>query len=111
VLTEVTSGHADISTGASRNSDRWLLQLNGYTASNATRFYLYSSHLKASNTSADAAERNTGATALRNNANALGAGVHTIFLGDYNLYTNAESAYATMTAAGNAQAVDPMGGV
>lgn len=111
VLTEVTSGHADISTGASRNSDRWLLQLNGYTASSATRFYLYASHLKASNTSADAAERNTGATALRNNANALGAGVHTIFLGDYNLYTNAESAYATMTAAGTAQAVDPLGPV
>lgn len=109
VLTEVTSGHADISTGGSRNSDRWLLQLNGYTPSNATRFYLYSSHLKASNTSADEAERNQGAIALRNNANALGAGVHTIFLGDFNLYTNTESAYATMTAAGNAQAVDPLG--
>jgi hypothetical protein len=109
VLTEVTSAHADISTGASRNSDRWLLQLNGYTPSNATRFYLYSSHLKASNTSADEVERNQGATALRNNANALGAGVHTIFLGDYNLYTNTEDAYATMTAAGNAQAIDPLG--
>ncbi|MEY3143754.1 MAG: hypothetical protein RLY21_2247 [Planctomycetota bacterium] len=109
VLTEVTSAHADISTGASRNSDRWLLQLNGYTPSNATRFYLYSSHLKASNTSADEVERNQGATALRNNANALGAGIHTIFLGDYNLYTNTEDAYATMTAAGNAQAIDPLG--
>ena len=109
VLTEVTSGHADISTGASRNSDRWLLQLNGYTPSNATRFYVYSSHLKASNTSADETERNQGAIALRNNANALGAGVHIIFCGDYNLYTNTETAYVTMTAAGNAQAVDPLG--
>jgi exonuclease III len=109
VLTEITSAHADISTGASRNSDRWLLQLNGYTASNATRFYVYGSHLKASNTSSDEAERNQGAIALRNNANALGAGVHIVYCGDYNLYTNAEAAYATMTAAGNAQAIDPLG--
>jgi exonuclease III len=109
VLTEVTSAHADISTGASRNSDRWLLQLNGYTASNATRFYVYGSHLKASNTSSDEAERNQGAIALRNNANALGAGVHIVFCGDYNLYTNTEAAYATMTAAGNARAIDPLG--
>jgi hypothetical protein len=109
VLAEVTSAHVDISTGGSRNSDRWLLQLNGYTASNATRFYVYASHLKASNTSADEAERNQGAIALRNNANALGAGVHIIYSGDYNLYTNTEAAYATMTAGGNAQAVDPLG--
>lgn len=111
VLTEVTSGHVDIATGASRNSDRWLLQLNGYAASNATRFYVYASHLKASNTSADEAERNTGAIALRNNANALGATAHIIFCGDYNLYTNAESAYQTMTGAGAAQAIDPLGPV
>jgi endonuclease/exonuclease/phosphatase family metal-dependent hydrolase len=109
VLAEVTGAHADIATGASRNSDRWLLQLNGYTPSNATRFYVYSSHLKASNTSADAAERNQGAIALRNNANALGAGVHIVYAGDFNMYTNAEAAYATMTGAGTAQAIDPLG--
>jgi endonuclease/exonuclease/phosphatase family metal-dependent hydrolase len=108
-LSEIASGHADIATGASRNSDRWLLQLNGYTPSNATRFYVYSSHLKASNTSADAAERNQGAIALRNNANALGAGVHIVYAGDFNMYTNAEAAYATMTGAGTAQAIDPLG--
>ena len=109
-LAEVVASHADIATGASRNSDRWLLTLNGYTSA-AARFYVYSSHLKASNTTADANERNTGAIALRNNANALGAGQHIIFCGDYNLYTNTEPAYATMTAAGNAQAVDPLGPV
>jgi hypothetical protein len=108
LLTEVVSGHVDIPTGASRNSDRWLMQLNGYT-SPASRFYVYSSHLKASNTAADAAQRNTGATALRNNANALGAGQHIIFMGDWNLYTANEAAYATMTAAGNAQCIDPLG--
>ena len=108
LLTEVVAGHVDIATGASRNSDRWLLQLNGYT-SPAARLYVYSSHLKASNTAADATERNTGATALRNNVAALGAGVHCILVGDYNLYTNTEAAYGTLTAAGNGQCIDPLG--
>lgn len=108
LLDEVVASHADIATGASRNSDRWLFTLDGYT-SPAARFYVYSSHLKASNTSADAAERNTGAQALRTNANALGAGQHIIFVGDYNLYTNTEAAYQTMLAAGNAKCFDPLG--
>lgn len=110
LLTEIPSGHLDIATGASRNSDRWLMQLNGYTAP-LVRFYVYSSHLKASNTAADATLRNTGAIALRNNADALGAGVHTMFMGDWNLYTSAEAAYGTMTAPGNAQCIDPLGPV
>jgi hypothetical protein len=110
LLTEVVSGHADIATGASRNSDRWLLQVNGYT-NPPVRFYIYASHLKASTTAADATTRNTGAIALRANADALGAGVHAIFCGDYNLYTNTEPAYLTMVSAGNAQCVDPLGPV
>ena len=110
LLTEVVSGHADIATGASRNSDRWLLQVNGYT-NPPVRFYIYASHLKASNTAADATTRNTGAIALRANADALGAGVHAIFCGDYNLYTNTEAAYVTMVSAGNAQCIDPLGPV
>ncbi|MFZ4750860.1 MAG: endonuclease/exonuclease/phosphatase family protein [Phycisphaerales bacterium] len=108
LLTEVVAGHVDIATGASRNSDRWLLQLNGYT-STAARFYVYSSHLKASNTAADAAERNTGAIALRNNVVSLGASAHCILVGDYNLYTNTEAAYQTLAAAGVGQCVDPLG--
>ena len=43
------------------------------------------------------------------NANALGAGQHIIFVGDYNVYTNTEQAYQIMVAAGNAQCVDPLG--
>ena len=109
LLSEVVASHVDISTGASRNTDRWLFQLVGYS-STAARFYLYSSHLKASNTSADASERNSGAIAIRNNADALGANQHIIYLGDYNLYTNTEAAYVTMTAAGNGRAFDPIGG-
>ena len=39
LLTEVTSGHVDIATGASRNSDRWLMEVNGYAAPQV-RFHL-----------------------------------------------------------------------
>jgi len=108
LLTEIPSGHIDLATGGSRNSDRWLMQLNGYTAP-VVRFYVYSSHLKASNTAADAAERNTGAIALRNNADALGANQHIMFMGDWNMYTSSEAAYATMTGPGNSQCIDPLG--
>ncbi|MCE9619310.1 MAG: hypothetical protein K8R92_05330 [Planctomycetes bacterium] len=107
-LTEVVSGHLDISTGASRYADRWLLQLNGYT-SPLSKFYLYGAHLKASTGSSNAAIRQTGMLAMRNNADALGAGIPSIFTGDFNFYNNSEAGYATLIAAGNAQGIDPLG--
>lgn len=105
-ISEITSGHADIFTGAGRNADRWLFQLNGYTSA-ASRFYAYSMHLKASLGFED--ERETGALAVRANANALGAGVRAFYVGDYNIYVNTEPAYLAMLASGNGQAFDPLG--
>ncbi len=107
-LTEVAAGHADIYTQAGRNSDRWLLTLDGYSSS-AARFYIYSSHLKASTGSANQDLRLEGAQSLRANADALGAGVRAVFVGDYNIYTNSEPAYEHMISAGNGQCVDPWG--
>jgi endonuclease/exonuclease/phosphatase family metal-dependent hydrolase len=109
LLAEVASAHVDISTGGGRNTDRWLFQLVGYTASNATRFYVYSSHLKASDTSADRAERLAGVIAIRQNADALGAGRHIIYLGDFNFYSNTEDGYEEFLSLGNGRAFDPLG--
>ena len=109
ILAEVAQSHADISSGGGRNTDRWLFQLVGYTASNATRFYVYSSHLKASDTSADRAERLAGVIAIRANADALGAGRHIVYLGDFNFYTNSEDGYLEFLSLGNGRAFDPLG--
>ncbi len=107
-LSEVTSGHADIFTGASRYGDRWLMQLKGYT-STLSKFYVYGMHLKASTGSANAALRDTGMQAIRANADALGVGVPCIYTGDFNFYSNAEAAYGSLIAAGNGQGIDPYG--
>ncbi len=107
-LTEITSGHLDIFTGASRYGDRWYMQLKGYTSA-MSKFYVYGAHLKASTGSSNAALRNTGMQALRANADALGAGVPCIYTGDFNFYSNSEPGYATLIAAGNGQGVDPFG--
>lgn len=109
LLSEVAQSHLDIPTGAQRSTDRWLFQLVGYTPSNATRFYVYSSHLKASDTAADRAERLAGVNAIRQNADALGAGRHIVYLGDFNFYTNNEDGYLAFLASGNGRAFDPLG--
>ena len=108
LITEIPSGHIDLSTGASRNSDRWLFQLNGYTSANA-RFYVYQSHLKASTGSSNVATRLSGVQTLRANSDALGVGVRAIYSGDMNFYTRTESGYQAFIAAGNGAAFDPLG--
>ncbi len=107
-FSEITGAHQDFATGGSRNTDRWQLQLNGYS-STAARVYVYGSHLKASTGSANVIARLDGVTAIRANADALGAGVRAIYAGDMNFYTNTESGFAAFVAAGNGAAIDPLG--
>lgn len=66
-------------------------------------------HLKASNTSADRAQRNTEATALRGYTNTLPAGTHFFILGDFNFYDAGEPAYSTLlsTTNGSGYVIDP----
>jgi hypothetical protein len=108
LLAELTAGHMDIPTGASRNTDRWQFRLQGYD-STAARFYVYGAHLKASTGAANVAERLNGVLAIRANADALGAGIHTLYTGDMNFYVNTEDGYQAFLDPGNGQAWDPLG--
>lgn len=108
LLSEVPGTHANIPTGASRNTDRWTLQLRDYASAGA-RFVVYGAHLKASTGSANENERLSGVQAIRANADAMGAGVQAIYAGDMNFYSNGESGYQAFVAAGNGRAVDPLG--
>lgn len=108
VLTEDAAAHADISTGAGRNGDRWRLRLVGYDSPDAS-FYIYSCHLKASTGSSNESQRLSGATAIRNNADALGPNLHIFYAGDWNVYHNGESAYLKFLSVGNGQSFDPLG--
>ncbi len=107
-FTEVTALHVDIETGATRDTDRWALQLTGYTDIKA-RVYVYGSHLKASSGSANEDIRTAGMQDIRSNADALGADVPIIYTGDYNIYNNTEEAYLVLIGAGYGQGIDPYG--
>lgn len=102
-VSEVTAGHKDISTGAGRRTDRWLLRFTGYEFD----LFVYSCHLKAGQS--DDEDREDGALSIRADADSLPAGSHVIYIGDYNFYSNNEAGYQVMTGPGNAQAVDPLG--
>ena len=105
LVSEITSSHDDISTGAGRNTDRWRLRLTNYEFD----IYLYSTHLKAGQGSANEDERVDGAEAIRSNADALPSDAHVIYVGDFNFYSPNESAYQVMTGPGAKQGVDPLG--
>ena len=107
---EIASSHQDLPTGAGRNTDRWLMQMVGYSAP-AARAYVYGTHLKASEGPSNEQLRLEGALTIRANADALGTGVRALYMGDFNVYRNTEGAFLAMLGAGNGRAIDPFGGV
>jgi len=94
------------STGQPRQTLRYQFRPVGYDAS--ADFYVYNSHFKASDDSTSANRRNVEAQAIRTNADALGPNRNVIYAGDLNVYKASESAFQTLTAAGNGQAFDPI---
>ena len=64
----------------------------GY-ASAAAELRIYAAHLKASDTSADAAQRLAEVTGLRDSMNAMPTGTHALALGDFNFYRSTEAGY------------------
>jgi endonuclease/exonuclease/phosphatase family metal-dependent hydrolase len=101
--------HTNVATSP-RWTDRWRLTINGFTG-NESQLYVYSTHLKASNTSGDAEARETAALAIRAHANNLPAGTNFVIVGDMNLYTSAEAAYSAFTGStgnNNGRVFDPI---
>jgi hypothetical protein len=64
----------------------------GYVAA-AAEVRIYAAHLKASDTSADAAQRLAEVTGLRDSMNAMPVGTHALALGDFNFYRSTEAGY------------------
>lgn len=106
LLAEATVGTAS-STGQPRQALRYHFRPVGTDGS--ADFYVYNSHFKAVNDTPSRNRRLVEANALRANADALGPGANVIFVGDFNVYTSTEPAYQRLLAAGDSQALDPLG--
>jgi hypothetical protein len=105
VLNALGIGSAS-SLGAPRQPIRYKLHPLGYLS--GADFFLYDSHYKASGGSSNEDRRTVEADEIRADADALGAGLHAIYAGDFNLTgASAETAYQDLIAAGNGQAYDP----
>ena len=96
------SGSTTVST---RHVMRYRFRLTGHTSEGAS-FFLYSAHLKASDTAADAARRGEEAALIRDNLDALPPGTRSIVGGDFNLYTHNEAAWTNFLAPGNGRLYD-----
>jgi hypothetical protein len=97
-----------ISGGWPRPTVRMGVRPVGYTSADAT-MYLYGMHLKASDSSADEADRTAQLQATRADLASLGSSASAIFLGDLNLYRASGTGYQAMVSSGSGQLKDPLG--
>lgn len=93
-------------SGQPRQTTRFRMRPVGY--SSAADVYVYNAHWKAASDSTSRNRRLVEASATRADADALPANSNIIYLGDLNVYTSTEPAYAAMLAAGNGRAIDPL---
>ena len=104
-----TLAFGDTGSGPSqqpRSTLRYQLRPAGY--SSTADFYLYNSHYKAEDNSADQQRRLIEAASIRDNSDALGEGAHALYVGDFNVYRDDEPMYVELLAAGAGQAFDPV---
>lgn len=94
-------------TTGPRQTYRVEFQPVGYSSEQAA-FHTYISHFKAGSTSSDVATRTQEGLRVRLNADQLGEGANVVYMGDFNLYSQNEAGYQNLTAAGPAQAFDPV---
>ncbi|MCA9261387.1 MAG: lamin tail domain-containing protein, partial [Planctomycetales bacterium] len=68
--------------------------------------YIYSTHLKSGATSENVAQRAQEAALIRADADLLGEGTHVLIVGDLNMHTSEEDAYAAFVAPGAGELFD-----
>ncbi|MFK7959194.1 MAG: endonuclease/exonuclease/phosphatase family protein [Phycisphaerales bacterium] len=107
-VTEITSGHRDIASGAGRRADRWQMRWLDADPIEGT-VWIYGMHLKASPGGSNEAQRQAGADAIRDDAETLPDGSNVLYAGDMNLYTSSEPAFGEFLSAGVNQAYDVLG--
>ncbi len=99
-----------VSVDRTRLVNEYRVRPVGY-ASSASEFRILSQHLKASNTTADAAQRLREAIGIRDTMNAYPTGTHAILMGDFNIYSGNEGAFLKfkeLQAANNGRLYDPL---
>lgn len=94
-----------IPTAGPRDTLRARFRPVGYTSPGA-EFYVYASHLRASQ--GNSQERESEVNTIRNNADALGEDASIMYLGDFNFYSVNELGYNRIRRSGNGQAFDPV---
>tara|TARA_B100001059_G_scaffold61895_1_gene57823 strand:- start:1989 stop:3821 length:1833 start_codon:yes stop_codon:yes gene_type:complete len=108
VVFEVPSGHDGTFTGAGRRARRWQFRLTGFSDP-FVDFYVYSGHLKAGTGESNEEDRLFGAENIKENIEELSGDPHVIVCGDFNFYSNNESAYQAILNYGTDQILDPLG--
>ena len=96
-------------SGGTRATMRYQLRPLGYDS--AADFYVFNSHLRPSDTTADANRRGVEVSQLRTNADALGEGAHIIYVGDMNFYRTNNAGWIAFTGGGSGRAFDPVNAV
>jgi endonuclease/exonuclease/phosphatase family metal-dependent hydrolase len=90
---------------------RLFLKTNGLANGDTIWLNVLVCHLKAGNTTADRTDRGNMTTTIRNYLNGFSKKENCIFMGDFNLYTNSETAIQNITSAGTNptyQFLDPL---
>jgi hypothetical protein len=97
------------SNQAPRDTMRWHIRIAGYSGPGA-ELYIYGSHFKAGDTSADQVRRNPEADRIRADSNALPANIGGFLIGaDFNIQDSSQQAYQTLVSgATSGQFIDPI---
>lgn len=109
LVAETQASTINTNNGGTRATMRYQLRPTGYNS--AADFYVYHSHLRPSDSTADANRRGVEVAEVRTNADALGEGAHIIYVGDLNFYRTNDAGWIAFTNAGAGQAFDPINAV